>query len=273
METKQTNQNSRLTKRSEQRFALGKLVPLFFFGLVVIIMANGLSAKSDIFISGKWRYRITVDVETPEGIKTGSAVREIRVAKGLKLLPEMGASIDLTGEAVIVDLGKRGILFGLIDGYQATHLVFDAFPFRDAPPLSAEGIRYYTALKNAKAVLEPAKYPTFVRFRSLEDPKTVEEVQSEIKTELNPSHDIPHRVTSVEKTFGEGVTIKQVSIEITQELPKQMIVNFLPWLPEYYNKMFDGRRYNSIDAENKLANRLSSGAFSTGGIKRETRRP
>jgi hypothetical protein len=28
-------------------------------------------------LAGSWRYKMTVEVETPEGLKTGSAVREV----------------------------------------------------------------------------------------------------------------------------------------------------------------------------------------------------
>ena len=261
--------NDKQTEASEQRSTLGKIAALFIFILVAILMVNSLGTKSDIFVSGKWRYRMTVTVETPEGIKTGSAVREIRVEKGLNLLPEMGASIELTGEAVVVDLGKRGILFGLIDGDRASDIVFDAFPLKDVAPLSAEGIRYYSALKNAKVVLQPEKYPTFVKFRELNDPKSVEEVQSKIRAGLNQSQNLPPPASSIEKAFGEGVAIKQVTIEMIEDSPKKTVGKFLAWLPDYYGKMLDGRRYNSIEAENKLANRLSSGAFSTGDIENE----
>lgn len=266
MATKQTKKNSQLTERRELRFSPGQVISLFIFMLVAIVMVNALDAKSEMFTSGKWRYRMTVTVETPEGIKTGSAVREVRVEKGLKLLPEMGASVELTGEAVVVDLGKRGVLFALINGDDAWRIIFDLFPVKDLAPLTAEGIRYYSGLKNAKASLQAERYPTFVRFRDLNDPKSVEDVRpSEVIDKFKAAY--PNRqIVSPEEAFGHGVRIKEVTLEMTEETPTQTVGKFLPWLQDYYDKMLDGRRYNFIDAENKLANSLSSGAFATGGI-------
>ncbi|HTK84182.1 MAG TPA: hypothetical protein VL625_03765 [Patescibacteria group bacterium] len=56
------------------------------------------------------RYKITVTVETPEGLKTGSAVREIYAKSGgpTMLAEASSGHVDATGEAVVVDLGKRG---------------------------------------------------------------------------------------------------------------------------------------------------------------------
>ncbi|HET9630690.1 MAG TPA: hypothetical protein VFP14_14535, partial [Novosphingobium sp.] len=49
-----------------------------------------------------YRYRLTVEVDTPEGLKTGSSVIEVRTALADKpLLPDANVlDIDVTGEAV-----------------------------------------------------------------------------------------------------------------------------------------------------------------------------
>ena len=44
--------------------------------IALILTAGTAFAMSDLYVSGTWRYRITVEVETPEGLKSGSAVRE-----------------------------------------------------------------------------------------------------------------------------------------------------------------------------------------------------
>ena len=51
----------------------------FSSGLVVLLAVVGVGyvACAEMFPSGTWRYKMTVTVETPEGIKTGSAVREV----------------------------------------------------------------------------------------------------------------------------------------------------------------------------------------------------
>jgi hypothetical protein len=41
----------------------------------------------------------------------------------------------------------------------------------------------------------------------------------------------------------------------------------LVWLPDYYDKNFDGQKYETMYATNRLANSLASGAFKAGKDK------
>ena len=81
------------------------------------------------------RYRLTLEVDTPEGVRTGSGVIEV---KYVKLGQTLGASAEwkaeVRGEAVTVDLGERGTLFALLaEGADPrsspAYLVFRAFRF------------------------------------------------------------------------------------------------------------------------------------------------
>jgi|AntRauTorcE11897_2_1112592.scaffolds.fasta_scaffold02754_1 hypothetical protein len=89
--------------------------------------------------NGGYHYKVIVSVETPEGIVTGSAVREVSFSDGIRL-SESGPSIRPKGEAVVVDLGDRGVLFALtsFDDYRK---VFATFP--GPPGLTPEGIDFY----------------------------------------------------------------------------------------------------------------------------------
>lgn len=44
-----------------------------------------------------WRYKMTVSVETPEGIVTGSAVRQMGNDTAGSVLPEVGNTADVRG--------------------------------------------------------------------------------------------------------------------------------------------------------------------------------
>jgi hypothetical protein len=44
-----------------------------------IILAMSVWALNEKPPSGTWRYKMTVEVETPEGIKSGLAVREVTI--------------------------------------------------------------------------------------------------------------------------------------------------------------------------------------------------
>lgn len=198
--------------------ALIKKIPRTVWVLLGLAAAI-YAAWSIAYPSGAWRYRMTVVIETPEGIKTGSAVREVFAAQGIKLTPESHAVIHARGEAVIVDLGNRGVLFALmrnVSGPDYSHqIVFNNFsPPHGVAPLSADGIRYYHSLKKGKATLSSDQYPTFVRFRDPKDSKTVENV---IEMENNGGGGYRIKADHMEEMFGAGVRLKEVTIEMTDE--------------------------------------------------------
>lgn len=203
-------------------------------GLVVVLAGMAYAGVLDTFASGTWRYKMTVVVETPEGDKTGSAVREVRVQRGLRLTPEMMPHIEVSGEAVVIDLGERGILFALLRGGfhgqdYASDILFDVFP-SPVPALSTEGIRYYDGLKpGTRAVLKPEQYPMFVRFKDLKDPRTVEAV-SAINTEDKKYGFKNDVIRTAQSAFGKGVRVKAVEIEATRERINWDIDKKLEWL-------------------------------------------
>lgn len=145
--------------------------------------------------NGGYHYKVIVSVDTPEGGVTGSAVRSVTFTDGIRL-PESGPSIRSEGEAVVIDLGERGVLFALtsFDDYRK---VFAAFP--GPPGLTPQGIDYYESLVGQRAPLPLENYPEFVTFEDFDDPVSVVQVRPE----------------NIEDIFGEGVLIKDVVIEIT----------------------------------------------------------
>jgi hypothetical protein len=70
-----------------------KKIPQFVWllvGLVAVatsLYCGGRIAWDTVYPSGTLRYKMTVSVETPEGIKTGSAVREIYFYRTPQLVP------------------------------------------------------------------------------------------------------------------------------------------------------------------------------------------
>ena len=84
---------------------------------VIGLVAGGAAAMLSgcgLFGDSSYRFKMTVEVETPEGLKTGSSVYEASVGSRPKLLPEEGArQIELRGEAVVIDL-NNGPIFVLL---------------------------------------------------------------------------------------------------------------------------------------------------------------
>lgn len=61
--------------------------------------------------------------------------------------------------------------------------------------------------------------------------------------------------------FGEGVSLKRITVQMTDDPVTTGIEGRLQWLPKMYSTMLDGQRLNNSQA---LANNLNQGAFSQG---------
>ena len=211
--------------------------------------------KSD-YPSGEWRYKITMEIETPEGIKTGSTVREISNSTPRLDFPDNGNPATVKGEAVVIDLGQRGLVFSLITDRSDEEL-YRSFPTQG--PSTPKGIRYYNSLKaGMKADLPPMYYPAFVMFKDINDPKSVTLVREEA---FFPMREKKAPIDNFEELFGAGVKLKSITVEITDAPVSWGIEKGLPWLPEVLMSNIDG---TSVSFENKLSNTLHGGNFKTG---------
>lgn len=124
-------------------------------------------------------------------------------------------------------------------------IIFNEFP-HDGGTTSG-GIRYYRSLK-AKKELAFDNLPLLVRFRDINDPKTVEEVDPK----------------NLEASFGKGIKLVSATLQMTDEEVTTGVDKWLGWLEGYYDKQLDGTRLSSIEAPNRRANDLSSRDFKTG---------
>ncbi|MBB4287222.1 hypothetical protein [Roseospira goensis] len=234
-------------------------------GLAVLTLV-GLAVTGISPVSATWRYRITVTVDTPEGLRSGSAVRELSNMERLFYWPEGGNPADIRGEAVVVDLGARGLLFALISDISEDEF-YQAFPVPDGHgATTTEGIRYYKSLGTGqRAALDPDRYPGYPRmvtFDDLSDPMSVRLVYG------IPHHtrtDLDTRVNDFEDVFGAGVQLQGAVVETTDDPVTWRMRDILPWLDKYYSRMFDGNRFHSYVTDTPVASSLSSGAFSTKG--------
>jgi len=217
-------------------------------GIAVVLVAAAAVAlvMSDLYVSGKWRYRLTVAVETPEGIREGSAVREAWAsASSIRIgLPESTSKTNIRGEAVVVDLGERGVLFALID-WDSCRGVSETFPYTAAKGIP-DRIRHFKNLEpGLKAELTRKHWPQMVTFADQEDPKSVKPVDPD----------------DLAATFGEGVKLKGITVEITDEPVTWGIDKRLPWLTGLRSNI-DG---TSATTSNALSNVLHVGNFAKGG--------
>lgn len=230
------------------------------FWIVGLLMIGGGTYVAAEVTQNKeysWRYKMTVSVETPEGIKTGTAVREmnIKFEPRPEYRPEpYHVSFKMRGEAVAVDLGERGMVFVLItpDSYPEVTKTFNG-----PPPLTIKGAEYYSKLKNVGSLLDPNLYPTIVTFGNLSDPRSVELIRGE---EFNIDLKKNIRVDRFEKRFGKNVKLKNILVEMTDQNIDWKIGNWLPWLAGFKTSLDGARIVTSSD----LANNLGAGSFRIG---------
>ncbi|MEZ5691978.1 MAG: hypothetical protein R3D71_10005 [Rickettsiales bacterium] len=166
-----------------------------------------------IYPTGSFNYRVTIAVDTPEGVKIGSAVRKVTASDAPRISPHAIGSVSVKGEAVVIDLGERGVLFALLRSETSVdygyRIAFNNFVPNGA--LTGEVIRRYSSLRGKKE-LAFDKLPMLVRFRDINDPKTVELVD-------------PNDLAA---SFGEGVKLKSASIEITDDAVTTGVEKYLP---------------------------------------------
>ena len=216
-----------------------------------------------------YRFRLTVEVETPEGLKSGSSVIEVRSGVGGKAADPMAVyTTQARGEAVTIDLGKRGLMFALLRSgdnvdWAGQAMMRGIVPTSDAEqqqamkdPWRDEIKARYARLLTMRGIYDLPRqvdilgprdnYPMFVRFGDIADPRTVEQV--------DPDY--------LAKSFGPGVKLKRITVQLTDEPVTSGIEKRLGWLPDYFDKMLNG---NSINNSTNLDNNLSQVDFERRG--------
>ena len=188
-------------------FFIRHFILTFFLGVVVYNYVT--------YPSYTYRYRMTVEVETPEGVKTGSSVVEIYNNQ----IPVSMAGLfgghynwmNIEGEGVFVEIGDGKILF--LDKISNDHIMdilVDTFPIpivdeKDKKIVYRidnirEVMKYYGTLINSKAEVSEKNFPTMLAVVNKNNQEDIQRVNSE----------------NMEEVFGEGIKLKRVVIEMTQ---------------------------------------------------------
>ncbi|WP_156164508.1 hypothetical protein [Bradyrhizobium sp. LTSP885] len=181
------------------------------------------------------RSRLTLVVETPEGERSGSSVSQLTILAPGRLNRAIGfSSLSTTGEqgeAVVVDLGARGVLFATLADeralrsggsgmYNAARVPFPQTKFHGEVGEGIWAKDDYTAYleelnrRKPRAELPFADLPVLVRFRDLSDPSSVVQVSA----------------SDLAGSFGPGVRLQRAFVEITDDPPTTGIEARLPWL-------------------------------------------
>ena len=201
---------------------------------VVAILLLGvvwLAVFLDLSDSETLRYRLTYEVEVDGSIRSGTGVVQIRVVERHRLIGTSSIGFEVTGEAVVIDLGDGRYLFSLLDGRLTnvsgwgTHsttpekLIMLAFEGQSSSILAS-----YRFLRTTSPSVElPFELlPALATFEDIDDPTSARLV--------DPDDLATH--------FGPEVSIKQVTVEITNDaVTKGRIGEILVWLNSWNERV------------------------------------
>lgn len=168
--------------------------------------------------SNSWHQKLTVEVETPDGLVSGSSVVSVTSTfNDSKLMPHeaRGGGAYVKGEAVVVEVARGKYLFALLNG--ETHnglpdqIAWQTFADGEPPQLVS---RRLARIREQRDVA-PRNYPLLVTFDDVDDPKSVRKVDP----------------ADLAAAFGRGVRLKRITIAITDEpVTKGKVEKVLGWL-------------------------------------------
>lgn len=170
-----------------------------------------------------YRFRLTVEIDTPEGVKSGSSVYEVETHTFPRWLAlgNADSSVRIYGGATYIDLGDGKHVFSLI-----------VTPFEWLAPLVILGPDSYIAKlrkergkifhnKTSEAVEVPwPLVPPMITFKDIKSPETAELVFGTINEEP---------IDKSSQVFGEGYALKRVTLQLTHDEPDFDVLQYLPW--------------------------------------------
>ena len=173
-------------------------------GIFVALIVGAVVIYNLAFPSVTVRYRLTLEAQVDGEPRTGSGVIEVTYAKQSRFAGQRPGIETFRGEAVVLDLGQRGALFGLLTADTDARSVPETiilrafgFPGGVLPGPVDAGLRQLQHLSGSRE-LPLTSLPLLVRFRDLNDPMTVERVDP-----LN-----------IGKSFGAGARLIRATLEI-----------------------------------------------------------
>lgn len=181
----------------------------------LLVLTGGLAVGGCGQILGnRYRFRMIVEADTPEGSMSGSSVYEVWAASTFKLLPEEGARIiEVTGQALVLDL-PGGPVFVLMQpqGMERSRLAEMSMVALD-PEFhgwadSVDSAARLNGWRKRTGEVPRAYWPLMVRFRDLNDPASVMPVEP------------------------ETVGIRRIVVETTRDKVSTGIIKMLPWLSD-----------------------------------------
>ncbi len=153
------------------------------------------------------KYRLTVDVETPAGVKSASGILSVRPNRSYGGTGSGSSIPQAKGDALLVDLGDGRNLVVLL-AYGADGSSFEDASFLPTRVYGARdrrvGFRDIKNFAGAPAVPVPEQLrPVFVAFANASDPKSARRVDA----------------NDLEASLGKGFRLRDLSIDVRRQRP------------------------------------------------------
>jgi hypothetical protein len=199
-----------------------------------------------------------LNVETPEGRKIGEGVYKVSfydTTHEWMRISEPRGGANTAGEAVVVDIGPRGLLFVLLTGdvrrkfsdeLSANAVERAGFVHRGLTPIIDYARQVSSARTNGRFPVLPEELPMMIRFKDIHDPMSAELIDPK----------------DLSKTFGAGVSLGDVFVDITDDPVTTGIEKWLPWVGRLQGSIAHmmGVRRPYMD----LLNQIYGGSFKLG---------
>lgn len=168
------------------------------WGVTIVVglcLLVGWCAKPTV----QYRYLQSIEIETPQGVRSGTSVIEISKKDIYWGLPEMqGRQSGMKGEATFIDLGGGKHIIAILD--------------REDPRELSGGDAI------GQKVLGAAGVPTLVTFTDITNPATAKVVRGETLERVPQSSGVSRTIRTpideIAATFGQGYAFRRATVEI-----------------------------------------------------------
>jgi hypothetical protein len=181
--------------------------------------------------SASYRYKLTLSLNTPDGVKTGYNVVEVAYWE-----VNHGEPHDISGEGIYIDLGpgRRPLVVLLTSARRPDQRIQDIRWSEDVPTdifvrLCLNQTKYVNRIDTASTIascrtpfeISPSDLPDLVTFDDVNDPSTVRKVY-------------PDRLGV---WLGPDVSWRSMTLQATDEALTTGIQKWLPWVDSYQKNM------------------------------------
>jgi hypothetical protein len=217
-----------------------------------------------------FRYKLTAEVMTPDGLKTGSSVIEVSYKDFYSLSGVPNLMLSARGKAVFVSLGEKRMFVVTLNGTKRGDQQFRSYD--DSPehmtggldlyalPLKGFGIQWLRfderfLTKQIEVIARLNKIfdvplqnlPLLVVFSDQADPDSVVEVEPE----------------NLEVALGPGFKLQRVWLALTDEQPSGPEMYEFPW---WNKKIEEQKKLHALGQGQTLINNILDSAFRRPGI-------